>query len=48
MAKSLKNKPHAPFGFMGVVRRFLGSLLLVLATYNPSGFSYVHWAASAF
>jgi Family of unknown function (DUF6524) len=32
-------------GFMG---RFLASLALVLATYNPTGFSYVSWVATNF
>lgn len=27
----------------GVLTRFLIAILLVFATYNPSGFSYVHW-----
>lgn len=31
----------------GVGTRFIFALVLVLLTYNPSGFSYVHWAASA-
>jgi hypothetical protein len=32
----------------GVIGRFLASLVLVLATYNPSGYSYVSWAAAVF
>lgn len=32
----------------GVIGRFLASLLLVLATYNPTGTSYVHWVAGVF
>ncbi|MES2626484.1 MAG: DUF6524 family protein, partial [Pseudomonadota bacterium] len=27
----------------GIVLRFLFALLLVLLTYNPSGYSYFHW-----
>jgi len=27
----------------GVLLRFLFALLLVLLTYNPTGYSYVHW-----
>jgi hypothetical protein len=27
----------------GILLRFLFALLLVLLTYNPSGYSYVHW-----
>ena len=36
------------FTFGGVVARFLASLFLVLATYNPTGTSYVHWVAGVF
>ena len=32
----------------GVMSRFLASLMLVLATYNPTGHSFVHWVAGAF
>lgn len=32
----------------GVIARFLASLVLVLATYNPTGKSYVHWVAGVF
>lgn len=32
---------------MGYVLRILGALILVLATYNPSGLSYVTWAQRA-
>jgi hypothetical protein len=28
----------------GVLLRFIFALLLVLLTYNPSGYSYFHWA----
>ena len=31
------------FSFPGVVARWLAAVLLVLATYNPSGYSYIHW-----
>ena len=30
--------------WVGVGVRFLLALILVFATYNPSGYSYVHWA----
>ena len=30
-----------------LVLRFVGPLLLVLITYNPSGFSFYHWFAGA-
>jgi hypothetical protein len=32
----------------GLVGRFLASLVLVLATYNPTGFSFVGWLAGNF
>lgn len=32
----------------GVVLRFLFALLLVLLSYNPSGYSYFHWVYSTF
>jgi hypothetical protein len=32
----------------GVGIRFLASLLLVFATYNPEGFSYYHWVTGHF
>ena len=33
---------------MDFLWRWLGALVLVLATYNPSGHSYVHWLGEAF
>jgi hypothetical protein len=32
----------------GVVLRFIFALLLVLLSYNPSGYSYFHWIYSSF
>jgi len=32
----------------GVMGRFLASFLLVIATYNPTGYSFVHWVAANF
>jgi Family of unknown function (DUF6524) len=34
--------------FRGVLLRFLASFILVVATYNPSGFSFMHWIARDF
>ncbi len=31
------------FGFIGWMVRWLGAMFFVLATYNPSGYSYWHW-----
>jgi hypothetical protein len=33
-------------GMGGLLGRFLFALILVLATYNPSGYSFYHWAAN--
>lgn len=37
------NTSHRSFGFSDFLWRWLASLVLVFATYNPSGWSYVHW-----
>jgi hypothetical protein len=34
-------------GFGGFALRFIAALALVLLTFNPSGFSYVHWLREA-
>ncbi|MDR2212586.1 MAG: DUF6524 family protein [Pseudomonadales bacterium] len=34
--------------FSGVVLRFFFALVLVLCTYNPSGYSYFHWVSENF
>lgn len=36
-------QPLESFGFQGFVIRWLMAMFLVLATYNPSGYSYVDW-----
>lgn len=41
-------KTHKSFGIRDFVWRWGLSLLLVLATFNPSGWSWLHWARSAF
>ncbi len=35
-------------GLAGVAWRFLFALALVLLTFNPSGYSFYHWAAQTF
>jgi hypothetical protein len=35
------------FNFLGFVWRLVASLLLVMATYNPSRYSYVDWVRAA-
>jgi|SRR5271170_6893864 len=32
----------------GLIGRFLASLVLVVATFNPTGHSYIHWIAGNF
>jgi hypothetical protein len=34
-----------PFGFL---LRFVAAIVLVLCTFNPSGYSFVHWVAGVF
>jgi hypothetical protein len=41
-------KPHRSFGFVDFLWRWILALLLVFASYNPSGKSYVHWVKAAF
>jgi hypothetical protein len=36
------------FNFQSFLLRFLFALLLVFVSYNPSGYSYYHWAQDAF
>ena len=36
-------KPHRSFGAIDVLWRWAVSIILVFATFNPSGYSYVHW-----
>ncbi len=43
MAQSGISKPHKSFGVIDFLWRWLVAILLVLATYNPSGHSFVHW-----
>lgn len=42
------DKPHRSFGFIDFLWRWAAALALVLATYNPAGQSYFHWAKAAF
>lgn len=37
-----------PLTMQGFLLRFLFALLLVLLTYNPSGYSYSHWLQNSF
>ena len=37
-----------PITVQGFLLRFLFALLLVMLTYNPSGYSYTHWLQNSF
>jgi hypothetical protein len=39
----LGQEPYGYFGLSGFLLRLFAALFVVFATYNPSGFSYVHW-----
>ncbi|HKJ16656.1 MAG TPA: DUF6524 family protein [Xanthomonadales bacterium] len=41
-------KTHKSFGFVDFLWRWLLALLLVFLSYNPSGWSWFHWARLAF
>lgn len=45
---SAGNSGEPGFGFGSVLLRLLFALLIVLLTFNPSGFSFLHWAKDAF
>lgn len=42
------SKHHRSFGMTDILWRWAASLILVLGTYNPSGYSYLHWVRDAF
>ena len=41
-------KTHKSFGFVDFLWRWAAALVLVFASYNPSGWSWFHWARDAF
>ena len=45
--RSIK-KPHRSFGLSDFLWRWAAALILVFASYNPSGKSYVHWVKASF
>jgi hypothetical protein len=45
---STGNRGEPAFGFGSFLLRLLFALLIVLLTYNPAGFSFLHWAKDAF
>ena len=48
MNKPEAAKPHKSFGFIDFLWRWAAGLVLVFATYNPSGWSYFHWVKTDF
>jgi hypothetical protein len=47
MPNPFSRKPHTSFGPADFFWRLLAALALVLASYNPAGFSYFHWVSGA-
>ncbi len=47
MPDNTRGHGRKAFGFGAFALRWAGALLLVLATYNPSGYSYFHWLRDA-
>ena len=48
MGNSDKGRPFKPFGAIDFMWRWMAALVLVLITFNPSGYSYFHWFKNAF
>ncbi len=48
MSKSSSSKSNNSFGFLDFLWRLIASLVLVLISFNPSGYSYFHWFTGAF
>ncbi len=48
MFKSSSSKSSNSFGFLDFLWRLIASLVLVLISFNPSGYSYFHWFTEAF
>jgi hypothetical protein len=48
MSDRAGRKPHTSFGFLDFVWRWIAALLLVFATWNPSGYSWFDWVRAAF
>lgn len=47
MSDPASGKPHRSFGIFDFLWRMSAAIILVLVTYNPSGYSYFHWFKSA-
>jgi len=48
MSDSSSDKPHKSFGVFDFLWRLIAAIILVLITFNPSGYSYFHWFKNAF
>ena len=48
MSKNDTIKTHRSFGFTDFLWRWGAALVLVFLTFNPSGWSWFHWARNAF
>ena len=48
MGKSNGGTPFKSFGVSDFLWRWIAALVLVLITFNPSGYSYFHWVKEAF
>jgi hypothetical protein len=46
-AEQVGSRPANEFTFGSFITRLAASLVLVLATYNPSGYSFFHWVRNA-
>ena len=47
-AETVNRRTTAEFDWMGFLLRLAATLVLVLATYNPSGWSFAHWLQNGF
>ena len=47
MSDKTPGNSHRSFGMTDFLWRMLAALALVLVTFNPSGFSYLHWVKGA-
>jgi hypothetical protein len=48
MGKSNSEMPYKRFGAADFLWRWIAAVVLVLITFNPSGYSYFHWVKEAF
>jgi len=47
MSDSSSGKPHKSFSVFDFLWRVIAAIVLVLLTFNPSGYSYFHWFKEA-